>query len=164
MIKGTLIKMNTDFVNVKGWVTLRSYCFTDKDKSYLQKIKEKTQNNLVTNNGKIFFANKIINELENVSISKIAIGSGNILPTVTDTSLDNQFFEKPIINSIIESNNIIKFQTAILTNEGAGSVNELGLFTSNNNMVCKIVLTTPFVKIIDEILTIEWFLQIGDSI
>lgn len=155
--------MNKDLLSVKGWVTLSSYYFIDSDKTHLEKIEEITQNNLVTNSGKIFFAKKIIDDLSNVSISKIGIGSDDTTAVVTNTELGQSFFEKPIINSTT-TNNIIKFQTAILTNEGSGSIRELGLFTSDNTMVCRIVLNTPFIKLADEILTIEWFLQVGDSI
>lgn len=157
--------MNKDLFPIKGWVTLSRYYFVDNDKTHLKKIEERTQNNLVTNNGKIFFANRIINELSNITFSKIALGSNGTAANVTNTELGQQFFEKPIIKPVaIETNNIIKFQTAILTNEGTGSIRELGLFTSNNIMVCRIVLNTPFIKISDEIITIEWFLQVGDSI
>lgn len=159
--------MNKDFIKVKGWVTLCSYYFIDNDKTYLEKIEERTQNNLVTNEGKIFFAKKIINELSDIVISKIGMGLEDDPALVTDTELGQQFFEKEITSITTADNgnkNIIKFRTAILTGEGQGSIKELGLFTSNNIMVCRIVLDVPFIKITDEILTIEWSLQIGDSI
>lgn len=157
--------MNKDIINVKGWVNLTTYHFTDNDKTHLEKIKEKTQSNLVTNNGKIFFSKKIIDdpEVNNVNITKIKLGSSDTPALVTDKQLSEQFFEKEIIKAITE-NNIIEFKTAILNDEGSGLIKELGLFTSNNIMICRIILDTPFLKLIDEILTIEWFLQVGDSI
>lgn len=153
-----------EIVNVKGWVTLSSYYFIDKDKTYLESIETITQNNLVTSAGKNFFAKKIIDDssIEGISISDIAIGQGDTVAAIGNTSLNDEFFRKPIsVKEIQSDGNVTLYKTAIPIGEGVGTVRELGLFASDNTLICRIVLDQPFLKVLDELLTIEWFIQIG---
>jgi len=124
------------------------------------------KNNLVTSAGKNYFVKKIIEDPSIIgsAISDIAVGDGSTAPTVTDTSLENET-ARVNIDSISASTNIGEFFTQLPIGVGTGTIQEAGLYTSDDTpiLISRIVLSSPFNKASDESITISWRFKIGSD-
>jgi len=152
--------MKEETINLKGIVTIN---FFDHFGRVTRTIEE---NNLVTNAGKNFFVNKIIDEpsIAGSAVQSIALGDGSTVPTETDTALENET-GRIQISSISSSNNIGEFVTSISAGVATGTIQEAGLYTSDDTpiLISRIVLSSPFVKQPNESITVSWRFKIGSD-
>jgi hypothetical protein len=122
------------------------------------------QNNLVMAAGKMFFVKKIADhaDVNGMTISQIAVGTGSEAPTLADTALDSQISTMPIAFRSVE-NNIMTFTTTFGPGVATGTIREVGLFNdaSPTVLLCRMVLNNPFVKTDTDFLTLSWRIQIG---
>jgi len=144
-----------EHLNITGTVKLRSH---DKDGNLIMSM---TVNNLVTTAGKNLIVRKINNDAED--IDSISIGSGTTAPTLTDTDMETELANNTILFQSVDAvnTNEILFTTTFEENVGTGTINEVGLFSDSDTLVCRAVLSTPFEKSASEYLTVTWKIKIG---
>jgi hypothetical protein len=146
-----------EFLNIKGIVNIQHYSQSG------ELLREQTVSNLVTDAGKNFVVRKINNDTENVG--SIVIGTSTTPPTVSDTLSQVQgtaLAEVGITFTVLENNTII-FISPFEENVGTGTINEVSLLSdeSPKKVLCRTVVTTPFVKAATDYLVVSWKLQIG---
>lgn len=146
-----------DLLNIIGTVTFQSY---SKDGVMGNSM---VHNNLITTAGKEYFVKKISNNqtVNNIQINTLAVGyvTTSELPGPSDFGLGNEIYRQNI-NISTSAENRLLFITNIDETDAQGSINEAGLFTTNDMLIAKIRLNTPFVKS-EELLTITWQIQLG---
>jgi hypothetical protein len=155
--------MINDSITVKGNVDITLF---DKDGNVKQHEYVK---NLVTTLGKNFIARKLVDSfIEGVSpdkIQKIGIGIGTTAANVADTTLANQVQINNTHNQTVDNvnTNQASYITTFLENQPAvqRTISEVGLFTNNDVMVCRTVLSSTFTKATTDYLVVNWTLQIG---
>lgn len=144
-------------LKVKGIVEFR---ITDAEGNL---VKEWTENNLITNAGRTFFAKKILDDfsVSGSVIDFIALGSVDTAAVATNTFL-NAEEERVLINFKSVENGTATFVTSVSGSEQY-EVREAGLFTNDDPAVllAHLILDTPFTKVSNEFLTIIWKVQIG---
>lgn len=144
-------------LKVKGIVEFR---ITDAEGNL---VKEWTENNLITNAGRTFFAKKILDDfsVSGSVIDFIALGSDDTAAVATNTFL-NAEEERVLINFKSVENGTATFVTSVSGSEQY-EVREAGLFTNDDPAVllAHLILDTPFTKVSNEFLTIIWKVQIG---
>lgn len=144
-------------IKVTGIVDIELYSADGKIKH------QETVNNLVTRAGKNFIVRKITNDPEN--IQTISIGSGTEPATVDDTTLDQPLATEDVRFQSIDSvnNNILVNITTFEEGVGTGTIREVGLFSDSSpaKLLCRTVVTTPFVKDPTDYLNVSWKIKIG---
>lgn len=126
-------------------------------------LEERSFNNLVTTAGKSFIARKLVDQVDEERIFSIGIGSGSTAANIADTELETELANVEnsynIYDELTENTTIhlAKFGQGI----GTGTINEVGLFTSSNVLVCRAIVGTPIVKASDQIINISWELTVG---
>lgn len=144
-----------EHLDVTGTVKLRLH---DKEGNLIMSM---STNNLVTTAGKNFIVRKINNDAED--IDSISIGSGTTAPTLTDSDVETELANNSVLFQSVDTvnTNEILFTTTFEENVGTGTINEVGLFTDSNTLVCRTVLSSPFEKSASEYLTVTWKIKIG---
>lgn len=147
--------MKVEQIDIEGTVELSLF---DTDKNLIKTVQV---NNLVTTLGKNFIVRKINNDSED--IDSISIGSGTTAPTLSDTDVETELANNAVLFQSVDTvnTNEILFTTTFAENVGTGTINEVGLFTDSNTLVCRTVLSTPFEKSASEYLTVTWKIKIG---
>lgn len=147
--------MKVEQIDIEGTVELSLF---DTDKNLIKTVQV---NNLVTTLGKNFIVRKINNDSED--IDSISIGSGTTAPTLSDTDVETELANNAVLFQSVDTvnTNEILFTTTFVENVGTGTINEVGLFTDSNTLVCRTVLSTPFEKSASEYLTVTWKIKIG---
>ena len=144
-------------IEITGIVDITLYSFDGKVKH------QETINNLVTTAGKNFIVRKIISDSE--EISSIGIGSGTTVATLSDSDLESVLANEPVRFQFIDTveTNILFNVTTFEENVGTGTINEVGLFSDSSpqNLLCRTVVTTPFVKDATDYLNVSWKIKIG---
>jgi len=144
-------------LQIKGVVEFK---ITDSDGNL---IREWTENNLITNAGRTFFARKIIDDfsVSGSVIDFIALGSNDTTALPTNTFL-NAEEERTLINFKNVENGTATFVTSVSGSEQY-EVREAGLFTNDTpaSLLAHLILNNPFTKVSNEFLTIIWKIQIG---
>jgi len=152
--------MKEETIDLKGIVTINIFDHLGKLTRTIE------ENNLVTNAGKNFFVNKIIDDpsVAGSAVQSIAVGSGSTAPTETNTSLENET-GRIQVSSISSSNNIGEFVTSLSAGVATGTIQEAGLYTSDDIpvLISRIVLSSPFVKGSNESITVSWRFKIGSD-
>lgn len=119
--------------------------------------------NLVTTAGKNFIVRKIVNDSEN--ISSVGIGSGTTSATLLDTELESTLANEPVRFQSVDTidTNVLINITTFEENVGNGTINEIGLFSNSTpqKLLCRTVVTTPFVKGATDYLNVSWKIKIG---
>jgi hypothetical protein len=146
-----------ELVNIKGIVELTLYSHQGTVKQH------QVINNLVTSAGKNFIVRKIDSDAEEVG--SIVIGTSTTPATLTDTLSQvtaSLLDESTIEFKTVEDNGII-FTSPFAEDIGTGAINEVSLLSNSNpkKVLCRTVVTTPFVKAATDYLVVSWKLQIG---
>ncbi len=153
--------MITDQLQIKGIVQIDQY----RDGA---KVHSEVVNNLVTTRGKeilverCFFAEDP--DHTSPDITAIKIGNDDTAATVAQTDLIGATkLSKDIIAKETEDNEMKYFTTFIdKAEETLGAmIREVGLFSDDNEMICRTVLTTPITKEETDLLSIYWKIVIG---
>lgn len=144
-----------EHLDVTGTVKLRLH---DREGNLIMSM---ATNNLVTTAGKNFIVRKINNDAED--IDSISIGSGTTAPALTDSDVETELANNSVLFQSVDTvnTNEILFTTTFEENVGTGTINEVGLFTDSNTLVCRTVLSSPFEKSASEYLTVTWKIKIG---
>lgn len=126
-------------------------------------LREWTENNLITNAGRTFFAKKILDDfsVSGSIIDFIALGSNDTTALPTNTFL-NAEEERVLINFKNVENGNATFVSSV-SGSDQYEVREAGLFTNDDPAVllAHLILDTAFTKVSNEFLTIIWKVQIG---
>lgn len=146
-----------ELVNIKGIVELTLYSNRGIIKQH------QVINNLVTSAGKNFIVRKINSDAEEVN--SIVVGTSTTAPTLTDTLsqvTSSLLGESTVEFKTIENNSII-FTSPFAEGIGTGTINEVSLLSDSSpkKVLCRTVVTTPFVKAATDYLVVSWKLQIG---
>lgn len=124
---------------------------------------QETINNLVTTAGKNFIVRKIINDAED--IGSIGIGSGTTPATLTDVELESELANVAVRFQFIDTieTNILFNVSTFEENVGTGTIREVGLFSDSSpqKLLCRTVVSTPFVKDATDYLNVSWKIKIG---
>jgi hypothetical protein len=144
--------MVVDKIEPKGYV---KFCMTRLGKT----IYEHEQNNLIVTNGKNFFTRRVF-ETSSELISSVGLGTSSTAPTLEDFQLENQVGIRPI-EFPQATGNIIEVVGTFPEGVATGTINEVGLFTNEDTMISRTVLTQPFEKTDQDFLNIIWQIQIA---
>jgi len=144
--------MVTDTVQPKGYV---KFCLTRNGET----IYSHEQNNLIVTTGKNFFAQRIFLDTEEL-ISTVRLGTSNQVADPADVELIEQNGERPVEFPLINGN-IIEYVGTFPEGVATGTINEVGLFTNEDTMVSRTVITQPFEKTAQDFLNIIWQIQIA---
>jgi len=146
-----------DVFTVRGVPTIELY---DRFGDLKQSL---TQDNLIVDTGKNYFLRKIFNQFSGTEfdLDIIALGSGTTAPTLSDTSLETQFATATVNSYAFETNNEIVVIAGFIQGSGTGTINELGLLASDDTLISRIVVDTPFDKTATDFLNVSWTFQIG---
>ena len=146
-----------DELKVTGIVEVVLYSADGKVKQ------QETVSNLVTTAGKNFIVRKIVNDAEN--ISSVGIGFGTTPATLLDTELESSLANEPVRFQSVDTidTNVLVNITTFEENVGNGTINEIGLFSNSTpqKLLCRTVVTTPFVKGATDYLNVSWKIKIG---
>lgn len=145
--------MITDKVGISGYVEAQLY-------EQEQLIHQVNQKNLVVDTGKEFLTTRILKN-DQPLIDKIGIGSGSAVPLDSDTELGSQTARTNILFKEFEGNNVAVFIATFPEGVGSGDIREVGLFDSQNTLICRTIFNTPFNKQPSQFLNVTWKLQIA---
>jgi len=122
-----------------------------------------TQDNLIVDTGKNYFLQKIFDRFSDPApaMEVVAVGSGTTAPTLSDTSLESQFATTTVNSYSFESNNEIVLISGFIQGTGTGTINELGLLATDDTLLSRIVVSSPFNKGAADFLSVNWSIQIG---
>lgn len=145
-----------DVLKITGRPTITLY---DRNGNVKQHLEE---DNLIVDTGKNFIVRKAFDQIADPvpEINTIAAGDGTTAAAVSDTSLENQIGETVITSYDVVDNEIDLFAT-LSENVATGTINELGILTSDDTLISRIVVSTPFEKAASDFLNISWKIQIG---
>jgi len=145
-----------DTIQITGRPTITLYDQYGNVKQHLE------EDNLIVDAGKNFIIKKAFDRFDDPvpEINTIAAGDGTTLPLASDTSLENQIGETEISRYTLSGNEIVLFATFI-ENVATGTINELGVLSDNNDLVSRIVVSTPFEKTASDFINISWSIQVG---
>jgi len=122
--------------------------------------------NLITNVGKTFLVDRVLGT-STETISKIGLGDGTTAPDPSQTELAGAFQTFKILSSLQRPGTQVKSwiaSTSFIDTEAETpdtDVNEIGLFTDQDTMIARTVLSSPVTKTETDILDISWTLTIG---
>lgn len=146
-------KLNEETFSVIGDVeiTVSDVNGTIKDQ---RKIK-----NLVVSVGKDWIASRMVNA-SSVVMSHMAIGTNDVAPNITNTSLGAQV-ARVALTSTTRTKNQVTYSASFPSGTGTGYIREAGVFNSSSNgtMLCRTVFTVVNKDILDT-LTINWTVTI----
>ncbi len=148
-------------IQPKGKVTIEIV----KDGKVVDRIEKK---NLVVNGARTVICQLLAgaNQAAN-TVTKIAIGTDNTAPALTDTALVAEVARVPIINYTFPDFNIVEFEAYVDQNTANGStIQEIGLFTEGdvNNPQGTLVARTvvsPITKDSTFAFYIRWQIQLA---
>lgn len=145
-----------DVVTIRGVPTIELY---DEDGNLKQSL---TDNNLIVQSGKNYFARKIINETggDTSDITVFSAGNGTSPASVSDSTLESQTGVTNISDYFVNGNEITFFG-GFIQGAATGTVSELGVLTDNSTLISRIVLSDPFEKAESDFLNVNWKIQIG---
>ena len=117
-------------------------------------------NNLVTNLGKSFLAQRAISNSVPFA-SHIAVGSGTTPASTGNNELQAEIDRLPL-NTLTFSDNQIVHNVTLGLGEAVGTLSEAGIFTdsSGGTMIARTTFD-PLVKTAEDIFNIEWRIVIG---
>jgi hypothetical protein len=146
--------MITEAISVKGNLDIVVY-----DENH--DIKDTRQvKNLVVASGKNYIANRLTSN-SNVTMSHMAIGSGNVAPTTSDTTLSNEI-TRVALDSTTLNGNVVTFVTTFGANVGTGALTESGIF---NDAVAGTMLCRTRFDVVNkantDIVVITWNITVG---
>lgn len=120
------------------------------------------EDNLIVDTGKNFLIKSAFNQFDDPvpTINTIAAGDGTTSVTASDTALENQLGETTISSYSVSDNQITLFAT-LLEQVATGTINELGVLSSDDVLISRIVVSTPFEKAASDFLNISWAIEIG---
>ena len=131
-------------------------------------IHSETIHNLVVSRGREIFAERMFycgDTLYNApKINSIKVGNDDTAAVLSQTELIGGLTAEKEVYSSSVSSNVLNYSTTFLdvaTDTIADDVKEIGLFSDTGEMMCRTVLTTPFTKTEDELLTVYWQITIG---
>lgn len=145
-----------DILKITGRPTITLYDSNGNVKQHLE------EDNLIVDAGKNFIVQKAFDQISEPapSINTIAAGDGTTAASASDTSLENQIGETVISSYSVANNQITAFAT-LSENVATGTINELGILTSDDTLISRIVVSTPFEKTSTDFINISWSIQIG---
>lgn len=149
-------------VKVKGIVSFKLF---SREKKL---IHDQTINNLVTDLGSNFLANRLIKD-DTRYVQYIGLGEGSTPPAKTDIDLEDAFEYEEIINQIVENSSVSSFSTTFSedpNSQESVTIREVGLFSnfdnSNNRiLISRAVLNNSFIKSPTDFLIVNWKIKIG---
>lgn len=108
-------------------------------------VKEFTVPNLVVTSGRNHIAEKIVAGVGvSVSMSHMAIGTGNANPVAADISLGTEASRVALVGSQVSGNQII-YSAQFGAGQGTGAITEAGIFNSSSigggTMLCRVVFS-----------------------
>lgn len=169
------MKLNNQ-IQIQGRVCLQHF---DQNHNLIKRIE---QPNLITNVGRLFFANKIMDLSDSIILDKIGIGDGQTTPTLDDENLEaadsygsgNYAYAdirfKQAINNSIEKGIFAEavFPAGTYSEQ---TVSEIGLFTSTEDpytnepteMIARTILSgaNQFDKADGDYLSVAWNIILG---
>jgi len=118
-------------------------------------------NNLVVQNARTVICQLLAGANQaNNTVTKLALGTGNTEPSITDTRLANEVARVPIINYAFPSYNTVEFEAYVDQDTANGNViQEFGLFTEGGIMVAR-VLVSPITKDSTFAFYVRWQLRV----
>ncbi len=147
--------MITESISVRGNLNIVVY---SKDNVIKEDIKVK---NLVVATGKDFIAERMTANTTNV-MSHMAIGSGNVSPTVSDTLLVAEI-AKVALTSANVTNNTVTYVATYPAGTGTGTIAEAGIFNAASANTGTMFCRTRFNEVnkaSDDIIVITWNIAI----
>jgi hypothetical protein len=123
--------MFTESVALKGNLSVVLY-----DENYIVKDQRDVKN-LVVSVGKNHIADRMVANTTPV-MSHMAIGSGNVNPTTSDTAMNTEV-SRVALTSSTRTNNTIAYITTFGAGVGTGTIAEAGIFNalSGGTMLCR---------------------------
>ena len=145
-----------DTIKITGRPTITLY---DRHGNVKQHLEE---DNLIVDAGKNFIIKKAFDRFPDPApeIDTIAAGDGTTAAAASDTSLENQLGETVISSYSVTDNEITLFAT-LSENVATGTVSELAVLSSDDVLISRIVVSTPFEKAASDFLNISWSIQVG---
>lgn len=116
--------------------------------------------NLVVASGKNYIADRMTSNA-NVIMSHMAIGSGNVTPTTSDTALVSEI-SRVVLDSTTLTGNTITYVTTYNAGVGTGSITEAAIFNdpSAGTMLCRTRFDVVN-KANSDIVVITWNVTVG---
>ena len=162
-------------LNLQGRVLLRHY---DCDHNLLHEI---DQPNIITNTGRLFFAEKILDIADTITVDKIGIGDGQTATSLDDTSLaaadsygsGNYVYSSIRFKQVVDQTNKGFYVESIFSEGvyGGQLVAEIGLFSSEEDpytnepteLIARTVLSggNQFEKAASDYLSVAWNITLG---
>jgi len=145
-----------DTIQITGRPTITLY---DRHGSVKQHIEE---DNLIVDAGKNFIIKKAFDRFVDPSpeIDTIAAGDGTTPPSASDTSLESQLGETVVRSYSVTDNQVTLFAT-LSEDVATGTINELAVIASDDTLISRIVVSTPFEKTSTDFLNISWSIEVG---
>jgi len=145
-----------DSIQITGRPTITLY---DQYGNVKQHLKE---DNLIVDTGKNFIIKKTFDRFDDPApeIDTIAAGDGTTAAAASDTSLENQLGETVISSYSVADNQITLFAT-LSENVATGTISELAVLSSDDVLISRIVVSTPFEKTTTDFLNISWSIEVG---
>jgi len=146
-----------DYIQITGRPTITLYDQYGNVKQHLE------EDNLIVDAGKNFIIKKAFDQFDDPApeIDTIAAGDGNTAAAASaDISLENQIGETAISSYSVSDNQITLFAT-LGENVATGTINELAVLSSDNVLISRIVVSTPFEKTTTDFLNISWSIEVG---
>lgn len=118
--------------------------------------------NLVVTTGKNYIASKIVATTNSpASMTHMAIGTGNVAPSLTDTTLGTQTGRVTLSGSAV-SNNTITYTATFPAGTGDGAITEAAVFNASTSGVMLCRTTFPVVnKGSGDTIAITWVITVS---
>jgi len=145
-----------DYIQITGRPTITLYDQYGNVKQHLE------EDNLIVDAGKNFIIKKAFDRFDDPApeIDTIAAGDGTTAVAASDTSLENQLGETVISSYSVADNQITLFAT-LSENVATGTISELAVLSSDDVLISRIVVSTPFEKTTTDFLNVSWSIQVG---
>ena len=145
-----------DSIQITGRPTITLY---DQHSNVKQHLEE---DNLIVDAGKNFIIKKSFDQFNGATpeINTIAAGDGTTAAAASDTALENQLGETAISSYTVTDNQITLFGT-LSENVATGTISELAVLSSDDVLISRIVVSTPFEKTATDFLNISWSIEVG---
>jgi hypothetical protein len=124
--------MVNDSLKIKGDVKISVF---DQNNN----IKDQREiNNLVVATGKNYISERMTANTTNI-MSHMAVGSGNVAPTTSDTTLDTETDRIVFDSTPLVTSNVITYVTTYPAGNATGTIAEAGIFNagSGGTMLCR---------------------------
>ena len=117
-------------------------------------IRHQTNSNIITDVGLEHMAKLLGGDLD--WMDTMAVGTGVVLPSNTDTSLDTQVFSNDIARRVPTTANL-RMQMFLGTGDANGfTLSEAGIFNKALEMFSRVLITPTFAKNAGNTLTLTW--------